>query len=82
MPTEIGKLTALTELYLHNNRWNGTIPLQFGALVGLKELDLHSANLTGSIPVSFSQLIRLSSLYVEENIDVVGNNILWFQVVV
>lgn len=62
LPTEMGKLTALTELYLHNNRWNGTIPSQFGRLVNLKKLYLSSSKLTGAIPEQFGALLRLEEL--------------------
>ena len=37
LPTELGKLTKLEELYLHNNQLTGTIPTQLGNLANLRD---------------------------------------------
>ena len=61
IPTELGKLVKLTELYLSRNRqWvpgtgyegglEGPIPAELGNLTNLTQLNLGNNRLTGAIP--------------------------------
>ena len=51
IPPALGKMTALTELYLSMNRLTGPIPPELGALTALTELDLReNRRLTGCVP--------------------------------
>ena len=59
IPSDLGKLSALTELSLRNNQLTGTIPAQLGDLSVLTNLNLSNNSLSGSIP---SQLANASQL--------------------
>ena len=57
VPSQLGRLTALTTLALHGNRLSGSLPSQLGLLTALTTLYLHGNDLGGSLP---SQLGRLN----------------------
>ena len=59
IPSDLGKLAALTELSLRNNQLTGTIPAELGDLSTLTNLNLSNNSLSGSIP---SQLANASQL--------------------
>ena len=42
--------STLTNLFLHNNHLEGTVPTEIALLVGLERLDLSSNHLSGQIP--------------------------------
>ena len=48
IPTELGQLGRLDQLYLGYNAFCGQIPTEFGLLHSLKELDLEDNELTGN----------------------------------
>ncbi|KAL2456493.1 Protein TOO MANY MOUTHS [Abeliophyllum distichum] len=50
IPYELGNLTRLKVLDLHNNILNGSIPVSLGRISGLNSLDLSGNQLSGSIP--------------------------------
>ncbi|HTJ48152.1 MAG TPA: hypothetical protein VL443_01780 [Cyclobacteriaceae bacterium] len=59
IPTDIGNLTHLTELWLNENSHTGTIPSSIGKLVNLKYLMLQTNQLEGEIPTSLKNLVNL-----------------------
>jgi Leucine-rich repeat (LRR) protein len=50
IPPEIGNLTNLERLYLHQNQLTGYIPQEIGDLTNLTKLDLSNNQFTGIIP--------------------------------
>ncbi|KAJ7950811.1 Receptor protein kinase-like protein [Quillaja saponaria] len=62
IPSSIGNLTMLTQLYLHTNNLSGSIPSSIGTLTMLSQLDLAMKNLSGSIPSSIGTLTMLTDL--------------------
>lgn len=67
IPSEIGKLVALTALTLSQYRVKGTIPPQLQILSGLEELNLPENLLTGSLSSTLFGLTGLTSLSLKEN---------------
>ncbi|KAL9144750.1 hypothetical protein ABFS82_14G316300 [Erythranthe guttata] len=67
IPTEIGNLTTLRDLYLDNNELTGFIPTTLGKLKQLIRIYLEHNKLEGRIPVDLCQLSRLGDLYVSNN---------------
>jgi hypothetical protein len=59
IPAELGNLTSLEELYLHDNHLTGTIPAELGNLTNLDILLLDSNQLTGPIPTELMNLANL-----------------------
>jgi hypothetical protein len=72
VPTEIGRLSALTLLYLFASALTGTLPSQIGALTSLTVLDLADNNLGGTLP-ALNKLTRLTRLELANNVDLGGN---------
>lgn len=50
VPPVIGSLSALEELYLNGNGFNGSVPASFEGLVSLKRLELQSNRFSGAFP--------------------------------
>jgi Leucine-rich repeat (LRR) protein len=67
IPTEIGNLTNLTDLFLFGNQLTGNIPVEIGNLTNLKDLRLFSNQLTGNIPTEIGNLSNLIGLYLYNN---------------
>ena len=68
IPTELGLLTQLTMLRLHDQQLTGEIPRQLQALRNLKELDLSQNFLSGRLPSDvFQSLTSLAVLYLYNN---------------
>jgi hypothetical protein len=59
MPSELGSLTALTELYLDGNEFTGAVPSELGYLKILTNLTLSTNFFTGEIPTELSFLARI-----------------------
>ena len=66
LPSEIGELTKLEELYLYNNQLEGSLPAEIRKMTKLQTLDAHNNNLTG-IPAEIGQLDRLEKLDLSDN---------------
>jgi Leucine-rich repeat (LRR) protein len=63
LPTEIGRLTKLKELWYHANAMSGTLPSELGRLTLLTGLRLHHNNaVSGRVPATLFQLQRLEQL--------------------
>ena len=67
IPKEIGKLTNLKWLSLHNNQLTGEIPKEIGKLTNLQQLELSSNSLTGEIPKEIGKLTNLRRLNLYNN---------------
>ena len=67
LPSEIGYLTDLRELFLSRSHLKGTIPSELGNLSMLKNLELYGNALTGSIPSTLSKLTDLKRIDVFNN---------------
>ncbi len=65
LPPEIGQLTALTELYLHNNQLR-TLPPEIGQLTQLTLLVV-TDNRLRTLPPHIGQLTALTELYLHNN---------------
>ena len=62
LPEEIGALSALHSLYLHDGELSGSISPMIGALTSLTVLYLHRNPLSGAVPASLSNLTNLETL--------------------
>ena len=67
LPSELGNLTNLQELYLYENELSGGLPAWLGDLTHLRELDLYDNDFSGSLPESLSNLTNLEVLYLDRN---------------
>ncbi|KAI3512321.1 hypothetical protein L1887_19636 [Cichorium endivia] len=65
---EVGNMTFLRELLLHNNSFTGDVPPEIGRLSRLRRLGLSNNSLSGEIPSNISQCRDLIEL------DLSGNN--------
>ncbi|XP_008226570.2 PREDICTED: receptor-like protein 2 [Prunus mume] len=67
IPTEIGQLQLLQELYLDSNNFSGVIPDQVSNLKNLEILNLSMNHLSGRIPLSLASLNFLREFNVSCN---------------
>ncbi|MEN8218678.1 MAG: leucine-rich repeat domain-containing protein [Pseudomonadota bacterium] len=67
IPTELGNLSNLKELWLYGNELTGSIPRELGNLSVLIDLGLSLNDLTGSIPTELGNLTNLNFLYLSSN---------------
>ncbi|XP_021683463.1 probable LRR receptor-like serine/threonine-protein kinase At5g59680 [Hevea brasiliensis] len=66
LPSSIGNLTALTHLWLGENKLSGSIP-DLSMLKDLQTLHLDNNQLQGSIPKSLGQLRVLHEIFLQNN---------------
>ncbi|PIA34184.1 hypothetical protein AQUCO_03800041v1 [Aquilegia coerulea] len=64
---ELGLLSSLQELALHNNNLLGAIPKHIGALTNLKLLDLGLNQLSGPIPPELGNLVSATKINLQSN---------------
>lgn len=64
---ELGKLSHLKALVLHNNYFTGVIPKEIATLTMLELLDLRSNNLSGVIPIELGHMLSLKCLLLRDN---------------
>ena len=67
IPGELGNLTNLEHLSLHNNQLSGAIPGELGRLTNLTYLDLGRNQLSGEIPAELGNLANLQGLHLFSN---------------
>ena len=67
IPTELGSLANLEELWLSENQLTGEIPAEIGSLSNLVELILWGNRLTGAIPPELGSLSNLEVLSLTTN---------------
>ena len=64
---QLGRLTALRTLSLHDNHLTGPIPVALGELRSIESLSLHGNELSGPIPPELGALHALRSLELHDN---------------
>ena len=62
LPSELGRLTALSSLELVNGGYIGSIPTEYGRMTNLVDLEITSTNVEGTIPTQFGNLRKLEIL--------------------
>ncbi|KAJ4707478.1 putative Receptor protein kinase [Melia azedarach] len=67
IPSQIGSLSKLRQLYLRVNHLTGVVPKEIGRLRNLELLILSRNNLNGPIPSSIGNLTNLKNLVLESN---------------
>ena len=67
IPSELGGLSNLEELYLNDNQLSGEIPSTLGSLSSLIELYLNDNLLSGEIPSELGNLTNLTKLQLWDN---------------
>ncbi len=67
IPSEIGQLQKLENLYLYRNQLSGSIPQEIGQLQELRFLDLSDNRLAGDLPPEIWRLQKLENLFLYGN---------------
>ena len=67
LPTSLGKLEHLQQLFVGSNHLNGTIPISLSKLEQLSSLSMQDNDLQGTIPEGLITLTRLKSLHLDHN---------------
>ena len=67
IPSEIGEIENLEDLFLKGNNLSGSIPSNIGRLINLTALQLTSNQLSGPIPSEIGNLIQLADLRFDNN---------------
>ena len=68
LPSEIGGLTRLEQLWLHHNMFSGSLPSELARLTRLEKLSLAANTFTGRLtPEAFGNLSSLRKLWLDHN---------------
>lgn len=68
LPTEVGGLTQLHQLWLHQNTFSGSLPSELAHLTQLERLSLAENRFTGRLaPETFGNLTSLRKLWLDHN---------------
>ncbi len=67
LPSELGDLIGLQELYFANNSISGGLPASIGNLINLNRMDISNNQLTGNIPIQIGNMTNLREIYLQEN---------------
>jgi len=66
LPSDIGQLSSLEQLFLGNCSFTGPIPVEIGKLINLKFLSIWGNVLNSTIPVELSKLTNLEYLNIHD----------------
>lgn len=69
LPSELGTLTKLEQLFFANSYVTGRVPEEFGSLTSLIELGIHRTDLTGTIPQSVCSIPSLQRIFHSESVE-------------
>jgi len=67
IPTSIGLLSNMVNIYLSNNKITGSLPSEIGRLSMLECFSVYNNSMAGSIPTEFSELTNLQRLFLDHN---------------
>jgi len=62
IPSEIGRMTSLKQLWIDSNSMRGTLPTELGLLTQLEQLDVFGNNFNGQLPSQLGNLGNLKRL--------------------
>ena len=61
IPSELGRVTGLREVWLQVNSFTGSLPTEVGKLLELtSRFNLHTNEVSGSIPTQLGNMVKLS----------------------
>ena len=66
LPTQLGRMSSLTHLYLFGSALSGTIP-ELGGCKALQELEMSHCRLSGTLPPSLGAASKLKFVFLESN---------------
>ncbi len=69
VPTSLGKLTKLTEMYGFDNRLTGTIPTELGLLDLVQVLGLGNNLLSGTLPTELEQMVNMRDMSIHHVVN-------------
>ena len=67
VPSELGRLQRLRQLYAWNASFTGPLPTALSGLTSLEALDLTDNKLTGAVPPEVTRLNRVNTFYLDGN---------------
>jgi hypothetical protein len=67
LPTEFGRLTALTKLEGWTNNLGSSIPTELGLMTALTKIDIPINSITGPIPTEFGRMTALVNVALDQN---------------
>ena len=68
IPPDVGRLTQLEQLKIHDSKLEGMIPTEMNQLTALDTLSLYANKLTGTLPAVWGQtLTNLETIWLQQN---------------